>query len=82
MSFYHQIIVIEYKMGVILLEGNIGCGKSTFLNKIVENNCMHNGMKIETIKEPVKEWTNSCEGNLLTSARNNNISPAMFQVAK
>ena len=68
-------------MGVILLEGNIGCGKSTFLNKIVENDCMYNGMKIETIKEPVKEWTNSFEGNLLASATTGIISSGMFQVA-
>ena len=64
-------------MSIILLEGNIGVGKSTFLRKISST---INGTNIYPIHEPVKKWTTGPLGNLLTSANNGTISPVLFQV--
>ena len=67
-------------MSIILLEGNIGVGKSTFLRQILSNQCLINGTKVYPIVEPVKRWTTGPWGNLLTAANNGTISQAVFQV--
>ena len=67
-------------MSVVILDGNIGAGKSTFLRKIFENQCTVNGTKIQVIQEPVKRWTNGPMGNLLTAVKAGQISSAVFQV--
>ena len=65
---------------VILLEGNIASGKTTFLNKISKNEMKVNERIVKIIKEPVKFWTNTPVGNLLTAANSGSINPAAFQV--
>ena len=67
-------------MNVVLLEGNIGCGKSTFLQKVSESRSMFKDKNIHVINEPVKLWTNSQEGDLLSSANTGHISSSLFQV--
>ena len=69
-----------FTMSVILLEGNIGVGKSTFLRKILSNQCINNGRKFYPIVELVKTWTTGPLGYLLTAANNGTISQAVFQV--
>ena len=44
----------------ISVEGNIGCGKSTFLNTFSAEND-----NIEIHKEPIEKWQNLCGHNLL-----------------
>lgn len=46
-------------MTKIYIEANIGCGKSTFLNMLKQNM----GDKVNTIKEPVDEWTEMKDEN-------------------
>jgi deoxyadenosine/deoxycytidine kinase len=63
----------------ILLEGNIGAGKSTLGRKI--NGKIVNGHKIEYLKEPVAQWTQTPQGNLLAKCSADPQSRAsMFQV--
>ena len=64
----------------ILLEGNIAAGKTTFLKSIAEKCLQVNGKRIEIVKEPVKIWTNSPAGNLLTASNNKLINQTLFQV--
>lgn len=45
----------------ILVEGNIGSGKSTFLNNFSNNN------NVLTVYEPIKEWKNVGDVDLMTS---------------
>lgn len=47
------------KSFTIIVEGNIGCGKSTFLNNF------QRFKDVETIPEPVKQWKNIDGHNLL-----------------
>ena len=67
-------------MSIVLLEGNIACGKTTFLKKILENQCTFKGRNIQIIKEPVSRWTDSQAGNLLNSATTGAINSSLFQV--
>ena len=66
---------------IILLEGNIASGKSTFLNKVSNMEKKVNERTVTIIKEPVKSWTNTPVGNLLMAANSKSISPALFQVS-
>ena len=50
-------------MSRILLEGNIGTGKST-MGKALHGKLVSNA-KVHFVKEPVSLWTNSPRGNLL-----------------
>jgi thymidylate kinase len=64
----------------ILLEGNIAAGKTTLLKRIAEMSHEVNGKRIEIVKEPVKIWTNSPAGNLLTASNKKQINQTLFQV--
>ena len=65
----------------VLVEGNIGCGKTTFLKKIGEAQCVINGTKVQPLKEPVEKWTNTPVGNLLVSSNSGKIGSGTFQVS-
>jgi accessory colonization factor AcfC len=67
-------------MSRILLEGNIAAGKTTLLKKIAKLDFLKNGKRVEVVAEPVKIWTNTPVGNLLTAANNKEISQVLFQV--
>ena len=63
----------------ILLEGNIGAGKSTLGRSI--NGRLIEGQKIEYLKEPVAQWTSTPRGNLLAKCSADPAARAsMFQV--
>ena len=63
----------------ILLEGNIGAGKSTLGKSIHGRNV--EGYKIEYLKEPVAQWTSTPRGNLLAKCSADPAARAsMFQV--
>jgi|SaaInlStandDraft_3_1057020.scaffolds.fasta_scaffold04066_6 deoxyadenosine/deoxycytidine kinase len=47
----------KWKYNMYIVEGNIGVGKSTFLN-LLKNGCS----KIETIQEPVSTWDKNVSG--------------------
>ena len=64
----------------ILVEGAIGCGKTTFLNNIANESTLKY-LDIQIINEPVQEWCNSYKEDLLekfTTDMNNEA--AMFQM--
>ena len=71
---------LKLDMNIVLLEGNIACGKTTFLKKIFENQCIFKGRNIQIIEEPVSRWTDSQAGNLLNSATTGAINSSLFQV--
>ena len=65
----------------ILLEGNIAAGKTTLMKRISDINYQVHGKRVEVVKEPVKIWTNSPAGNLLTASNNKEINQTLFQVS-
>ena len=65
----------------ILLEGNIAAGKTTLMKRIADMNYQVHGKRVEVVKEPVKIWTNSPAGNLLTASNNKEINQTLFQVS-
>jgi len=67
-------------MSIVLLEGNIGAGKSTFLRKLLDHQYVFKDTNVQPILEPVKKWTKGPMGNLLTGVHNRKVSPAIFQV--
>jgi deoxyadenosine/deoxycytidine kinase len=53
----NKLIVIR-KMKLFSIEGNIGSGKSTFINKLKESLKHVNGIPVVYVPEPVEEWEN------------------------
>jgi len=58
--YQNKLIILSKikKMKIIFVEGNIGSGKSSFLNKISDYVKKNNLQKIKCIQEPVDIWKN------------------------
>ena len=78
---FFEFFFFKINMIQVLVEGNIGCGKTTFWKKIGEAQCVINGNKVHPLKAQVEKWTNTPVGNLLVSSNSGKIGSGTFQVS-